>query len=159
MLGLRGAYNAIRTANGPAQHIACAITGIIYAGMFVDMVPSPVLIAWAGVSAVIICAVIWLNKRILMALLLLDFVLSCMVLSFYLMHEPEMQGFVYYSQSVGGISTHAPSMSEMSLIDTLAHAAASVIMAAWSLYLANLVQRQVLERKRMMFVMDGEDMK
>lgn len=159
MLGLRGTYKAIRTANGPAQHIACAITGIIYAGMFVDMVPNPILIAWAGVSAVIICAVMWASKRILMALLLVDFVLSCMVLSFYLMHEPEMQGFVYYSQSIGGISTHAPSMSEMSLIDTLAHSAASVIMAAWSLYLANLVQRQQLEKNRIMFVMDGEDVK
>ena len=159
MLGLRGTYNAIRTANGPAQHIACAITGIIYAGMFVDMVPDPVLIAWAGVSAVIICAVIWMNKSILMFLLIIDFVLSCMVLSFYLMHEPEVQGFVYYSHSVNSMSSHAPSMSSMSLIDTISHSVASVTMALWSLYLANLTQRQTLERKRMMFVMDGEDMK
>lgn len=159
MLGLRGTYNAIRTANGPAQHIACAITGVIYAGMFTGMVPGSVLIAWAAVSVVIIGAVIWLSKRVLMALLILDFVLSCMVLSFYLLHEPEITGFVYYSQSMGGLSRHAPEMSPMSLIDTLSHAAASVIMATWSLYLANLVQRQTLEAKRMVFVLEGEEIK
>lgn len=159
MLGLRGTYKAIRTANGPAQHIACAITGIIYAGMFVDMVPDPVLIAWAAVSALIICAVMWASKRILMGLLIVDFVLSCMVLSFYLMHEPEMQGFVYYSQSMGGTSIYSPSMDKMSFIDTFSHSVASVIMALWSLYLANLVQRQQLESKRMSILLDREDLK
>ena len=159
MLGLRGTYHAVRTANGPAQHIACAITGIIYAGMFVDMVPNGVLAAWAAVSVFIIGAVIWLNKRWLMALLIVDFVLSCMVLSFYLLHEPEVTGFIYYSQSMGGVSRHAPEMQHMGLIDTLSHAAASVIMATWSLYLANLVQRQRLEATRMVFVLEGEEVK
>jgi hypothetical protein len=127
--------------------------------MFAGMVPGAILIAWAAMSVAIAVAVVWLNKRTLMAFLLADFVLSCMVLSFYLLHEPEVVGFVYYSQSMGGVSRHAPAMTEMNLIDTLSHAAASVIMAVWSLYLANLVQRQRLERQRMVFVLEGEEVK
>ena len=159
MLGIRGTYLAIRSAQGPAQHMACAITGLVYAGMFVDMVPDLVLVLWAITSALIIGAVVWLDKKWLMFLLLIDFVLSCMVLSFYLLHDPAPVGPVYYSMNNGTMARYAPMQHDMSLIDTLAHSVASVIMAIWSLYLANLVMRQRLERARMVFVLEGEEVK
>jgi len=159
MLGLRGTYEAIRTANGPAQHLAAATTGVIYSGMFVDMVPNPILISWAAVSVLIIGAVVWLDKKWLMILLIIDFVLSCMVLSFYLMHDPAPVGPVYYSMNNGNMVRYAPMQHEMSMIDMLAHSVASVVMALWSLYLANLVMRQRLERQRMVFVLEGEEVK
>ena len=92
MLGLSGTYNAIKTANGPAQHIACSMVGITYAGMFYQMVPDLILMGWVGTSVLVALAVIWLNKKILMVTLLADFVLSMMVLTFYLMHDPAPVG-------------------------------------------------------------------
>jgi len=159
MLGLRGTYQAIRTANGPAQHIACAIIGITYAGMFYCMVPDAILAGWVGTSILVAVAVIWLNKKILMAALLADFVLSMLVLTFYLMHDPAPVGPVYYSMNLGGVARHAPQEMSMNMIEMFSHGLATVIMALWSLYLANLVHRQILERERMVFVLEGEEVK
>lgn len=159
MLGLRGTYNAIRTANGPAQHIACAIIGISYAGMFYCMVPDPILIGWVLSSVMVAVSVIWLSKRILLAALIADFVLSMLVLTFYLMHDPAPVGPVYYSMSLGNVARYAPQEMSMNIIEMFSHGLASVIMAAWSLYLANLVHRQMLERERMVFVLEGEEVK
>jgi len=159
MLGLRGTYNAIRTANGPAQHIACAIIGISYAGMFYCMVPDLILIGWVLSSVMVAVSVIWLSKRILMAALIADFVLSMLVLTFYLMHDPAPVGPVYYSMSLGSVARYAPQEMSMNIIEMFSHGLASDIMAAWSLYLANLVHRQMLERERMVFVLEGEEVK
>lgn len=159
MLGLRGTYKAIRTANGPAQHIACAIIGISYAGMFYCMVPDAILAGWVGTSVLVAIAVIWLSKKILMASLIADFVLSMLVLTFYLMHDPAPTGPVYYSANLGGVARYAPQEMSMNMIEMFSHALATVIMAAWSLYLANLVHRQILERERMVFVLEGEEVK
>ena len=146
-LGLRGTYQAIRTANGPAQHLSCAVVGLTYAGMFAGMVPDPILWGWAAMSAMIIVAVVWLPKIVLKLCLLADFVFSALVLTFYFMHEPPTVGFVYYSAGNMGRG-HAPAMTDMSMIEMWSHGSAVVIMAAWSLYLSNLVHRQILERKR-----------
>ena len=159
MLGLRGTYNAIRTANGPAQHIACAIVGITYAGMFYCMVPDPILIGWVLSSVMVAVSVVWLPKKVLMATLLIDFVLSMLVLTFYLMHDPAPTGPVYYSANLGGVARYAPQEMSMNMIEMFSHGLATVIMAAWSLYLANLVHRQILERTRMIFVLEGEEVK
>lgn len=159
MLGLRGTYDAIKTANGPAQHIACSMVGITYAGMFYKMVPDLILISWVGTSILVAMSVIWLNKKILMATLIADFVLSMMVLTFYLMHDPAPTGPVYYSMNIGGIARHAPDEMSMNGIEIFSHGLATVMMAFWSLYLANLVHRQILERERMVFVLEGEEVK
>ena len=159
MLGIRGTYDAIRYASGPAQHIACSIVGLTYAGMFVDMVPNTILILWALLSVAVVVSVVWLPKIILKYALLADFVVSALVLSFYLLHKPKPPGFVYYSISPGRVSSHAPGMTTMSLIDTMCHSAAVIIMACWSLYLANLVHRQMLEKQRVVFVLDGEEVR
>lgn len=147
MLGWRGTYQAIRTANGPAQHISCAVVGLTYSGMFSDMVPTPVVAGWALMSVAILVAVVWLPKIVLKYALLSDFVFSALVLTFYFMHEPPRSGFVYYTSSNMGRG-HAPAMQHMGFVEVLSHSSAVIIMAAWSLYLSNLVQRQILERKR-----------
>lgn len=159
MLGLRGTYQAIRTANGPAQHIACSIVGITYAGMFYCMVPDAILAGWVGTSVLVAVAVIWLNKKILMATLIADFVLSMLVLTFYLMHDPAPVGPIYYGLNAGNMVRYSPTENEMGIIEMFSHGLATVIMAAWSLYLANLVHRQILERERMVFVLEGEEVK
>lgn len=147
MLGINGTYKAIRSANGPAQHISCAIVGLTYAGMFAGMVPAPILTCWAAMSVLIVAAVMWLPKIVLKYALLTDFVLSAMVLTFYFMHDPAPKGYVYYSAGNMGRG-HAPQMHSMSSIEVISHALAVVVMAAWSLYLSNLVSRQILEGKR-----------
>jgi hypothetical protein len=159
MLGLRGTYNAIRTANGPAQHIACAIIGITYAGMFYCMVPDPILIGWVLSSVMVAVSVVWLSKRILLGALIADFVLSMLVLTFYLMHDPAPTGPVYYSANLGGVARYAPQEMSMNMIEMFSHGLACGIMALWTLYLANLVHRQMLERERMIFVLEGEELK
>jgi len=45
------------------------------------------------------------------------------------------------------------------MIETVSHSAAVVMMACWSLYLANLVHRQMLESTRLVFVLEGEELK
>mgnify|MGYP000191385050 FL=1 len=159
MLGLRGTYQAVRTANGPAQHIACAIIGISYAGMFYHMVPTPILIGWVFTSALVAVSVVWFSKMILKLSLMADFVLSMLVLTFYLMHDPAPSGPVYYSMGMGGVARYAPQEMSMNIIEVFSHGLACGIMAAWSLYLANLVHRQMLERKRMVYVLEGEEVK
>jgi len=147
MLGLTGTYEAIKSANGPAQHISCAIVGLTYAGMFAGMVPAPILIGWAAMSVMIIAAVVWLPKLVLKYTLLADFVFSAMVLTFYFMHDPQPQGYVYYT--AGDMTRgHAPQMESMTQIEMMSHSVAVIVMAGWALYLSNLVSRQILERKR-----------
>lgn len=159
MLGIRGTYEAIRSASGPAQHIACSLVGLTYAGMFAGMVPNVILFVWAALSVAVILAVLWLPKIVLKYTLLADFVTSAMVLSFYLLHDPKPVGFVYYSLAPRGITSHAPGMTSMTMVETMSHSAAVVMMACWSLYLANLVHRQMLESQRLVFVLEGEEIK
>ena len=159
MLGIKGTYNAIRSASGPAQHIACSIVGLTYAGMFVGMVPDVILTAWALLSVAVLIAVVWLPKIVLKYTLLADFVVSALVLSFYLLHDPKPVGFVYYSLTPGGMTNHSPGMVSMSLVDQISHSAAVIMMACWSLYLANLVHRQLLEATRLVFMLEGEEVK
>ena len=147
MLGIKGTYKAIRTANGPAQHISCAIVGLTYAGMFAGMVPAPILVGWAAMSVMIVLAVLWLPKVALKYTLLADFVFSAMVLTFYFMHDPKPQGYVYYSAGNMGRG-HAPAMDSMTMMEMFSHAVAVIVMATWSLYLSNLVSRQILEGQR-----------
>ena len=159
MLGLRGTYHAIRTANGPAQHLACSVIGLTYSSMFYRMVPDLILFAWATTSVIVAVSVVWLSKRILLGALLTDFVLSMLVLTFYLMHDPAPVGPVYYSMNLGGVARHAPQEMSMGMIEMFSHGFAAAIMAAWSLYLSHLVYRQMLERARMIFVLEGEELK
>ncbi len=158
-LGIKGTYEAIRSANGPAQHIAISLVGLTYAGMFIDMVPDVILWAWVVSSVFVLIATVWLKKVWLKRSLLLDFTLSCMVLTFYFMHDPAPAGPIYHVMTADGMQVGTRSAHGMSMIDKFSHALACVMMAGWSLYLSNLVQRQILEAKRFEVSFEGEILK
>jgi hypothetical protein len=149
--GLKGTYEKVRAANGPAQHIACAMCGLIMAGMFAGHVATTLICIWGSMSVFVVLATVWLPRILLKYTLLADFVLSMVVLFQYLMYEePTVMQPVYYSMTATGMQeairpmTHMP----MTTVDEVAHAAALIWLAGWSLYLANLVHRQILEHKR-----------
>jgi hypothetical protein len=158
-LGIKGTYQAIRSASGPAQHIAVSMVGLTYAGMFVGMVPDVILWAWVASSALVLIATIWFKKIWLKRSLLLDFTLSCMVLTFYFMHEPAPSGPIYHVMTADGMHAATRGNHGMSIIEKFSHAVACVMMAGWSLYLSNLVQRQMLEVQRFEVAFDGEVLK
>lgn len=147
-LGINGTYQAIKSANGPSQHIAVSLVGLSYAGMFVGMVPNVILWAWVAASVLVLLSTVWLKKVWLKRSLLLDFTLSCMVLVFYFMYDPEPTGPIYHVMTADGMHTSTRGHPGMSLVDKISHGIACVMMAAWSLYLSNLVQRQILEMQR-----------
>jgi len=149
--GLRGTYEKVRAANGPAQHIACAMCGLIMAGMFVDHVETTLICIWGSMSVFVVLATVWLPRILLKYTLLADFVLSMVVLFQYLMYEePKPMGNVYFTATANGMEAAVRPMTHMPMttVDEVAHAAALIWLAGWSLYLANLVHRQILEHKR-----------
>lgn len=159
-LGINGTYQAIRSASGPAQHIAISLVGFTYCGMFVGMVPDNVLLAWAASSLLVLISTIWLKKIWLKRSLLLDFVLSSTVLSFYFMHDHSAPtGPVYHVMKAGGMQAASRGQDPMNMLDMFSHSLACVMMALWSLYLASLVQRQLLEAQRFEAVFEGEVLK
>ena len=159
-LGIKGTYQAIRSANGSAQHIAVSLVGLTYCGMFIGVVPDVILYAWAGSSALVLLATVWFSKIWLKRALLLDFVLSFIILTFYLMHDHDAPtGPVYHVMKAHGMEAASRGQSAMGMLDIFSHSLACVMMAAWSLYLANLVQRQILESHRFEAAFEGEVLK
>lgn len=159
-LGISGTYQAIRSANGPAQHIAVALVGLTYCGMFVGMVPDAIIGAWAGSSVLVLLATVWLKKVWLKRALLIDFVLSFTVLTFYFLHDHSApSGPVYHVMTAHGMEAGSRGQSSMSMLDMFSHGLACAMMALWSLYLANLVQRQLLEAQRFEVSFEGEVLK
>ena len=155
-LGIKGTYNAIRTASGPAQHIAVSLVGLTYAGMFAGMVPDAVLLTWIASSVMVLIATVWMPKIWLKRSLIADFTLSCVVLAFYFMHSPEPTGPVYHVMTASGMEAASRGSHGMGVIDKFSHGLACVMMAAWSLYLSNLVQRQLFEQQRFDVAFEGE---
>ena len=148
--GLQGTLEKVRNANGPAQHIACAVCGAIMAGMFVNHVNIYLVTAWAGMSVLVLLATVWFPRILLKYTLLADFFLSMIVLFQYMMaHDHSPTSPVYHVMRADGkMSGFTRGNDGMSMIDQVAHAAALIWLAGWSLYLANLVHRQILENKR-----------
>ena len=149
--GVRGTIEKVRNANGPAQHLACAMSGLIMAGMFVGHVDSLLICIWGTMSILVAVATVWFSRLFLKYTLLADFFLSMVVLFQYMMYEaPSPMHPVYHVMTVDGMPTaqRPNDPMHMTMVDEVAHAAALVWLALWSLYLANLVQRQILERKR-----------
>lgn len=149
--GLKGTYEKVRAANGPAQHIACAMCGIIMAGMFAGHVETVLICAWGTMSILVVLATVWLPRILLKYTLLADFVLSMIVLFQYMMYEePKPMENVYFTATANGMEQAVRPMMHpsMTTVDEVAHAAALIWLAGWSLYLANLVHRQILEHKR-----------
>lgn len=158
-LGIRGTYDAIRTANGPAQHVAISFVGLTYAGMYIGLVPNLLLVAWVASSVLVLTATVWMTRKWLKSFLLIDFVLSCMVLTFYFMHDSAPSEPMYHVMTAEGMQMASRGSHGMSMIDQFSHALACVMMAFWSLYLSNLVQRQILEAERYEVIFEGETLK
>ena len=149
--GLKGTLAKVKSANGPAQHLACAVCGLIMAGMFVGHVNTTLVCFWGGLSLAVILATVWMPRILLKYTLLADFFLSTVVLFQYVMKPaPTVFTPVYHVMTASGMqqATRPAHSMAMSMVDQYAHVAALVWLAVWSLYLANLVQRQILEHKR-----------
>ena len=149
--GLSGTLEKVKNANGPAQHIACAMCGLIMAGMFTGHVETTLICIWGSMSVFVVLATVWLPRILLKYTLLADFMLSMIVLFQYMMYDPpKPMTPVYYSTGMNGMEAVSRPMTHMpmSSVDEIAHAAALIWLAGWSLYLANLVHRQILEYKR-----------
>lgn len=153
-LGLRGTYDKILTANGPAQMLSYGFWSILVAGMFYQVdpmcFPDTLIIAWGLVGAMIIPATVWSNPTIQKYLLLVDMFLTAIVMTKFFMHEPHAaQHVVYHVNTATGweSSVRQAHMSGHSISQWF-HGAALVWMSVHSVYLANLIQRQQLEKKR-----------
>ena len=151
-LGFKGTVNSVVSANGPAQMLTYSFWGMLIAGMFYDYcdmcIPNELIIFWGFLSGLITPAVVWFDRNVLKFILILDFVVSAIIFSIFIVHEPHSMAPVYYSMSANGMSAAVrPSMEGHSVSDWF-HASALIWMCLHALYLANLTQRQILERKR-----------
>lgn len=157
MLGLKGTWEAIKSANGPAQHILYGIWGFIIAGMYLDMgVPNSLVISWALASFITILVVIWSSKKALKRVLLLDVSLTALVLGLYVstayIYKPMSMEPVYYINTAEGmeamqrmgIGLH--DLSSWSMF--ISYILPCLVLILHGIYLANLVERQELEKKR-----------
>lgn len=152
MTGLRKTYHQVLNANGPAQMLTYGFWGAIVAGMFFGVDPSYfpdwLIISWGAASAAIIPITIWGSKYLLKYTLLLDTVFSAYILTLLLMYTPpHTQEFVYSIATVDGRTTASRGMGDHTVSEWF-HALAVVWMSFHSIYLANLTQRQILEKKR-----------
>lgn len=151
-LGLKGTADAVMSANGPAQMLTYSFWGVLIAGMFYDYcdncIPNNLILTWGLVSAAILPVLVWCSKTVLKNLLILDFVLSAIILSMFLMHEPHSTTPVYYSMGLNSMTQAIRPTAEGHSVSDWFHASALVWMCFHALYLANLTHRQILERKR-----------
>jgi len=125
-LGIQGLKQALRSANGPAQHLLMGVWGLITtAGFWQVGVPIPVLLAWAMASVTVIYCTVWATKPTLLRALKLDTMLTVMVLSLYLWEE-----------WITGIITP---------VFFAGRVLAGSVLAAHGFYLIDLVTRQMLD--------------
>lgn len=125
-LGLDGLKLALKTANGPAQHLLMGVWGIITtAGFWAVNVPIPFLVVWALCSLAVIYCTIWSVRPRLLLALKADTMLTVTVLFLYLWEE-----------YMTGITTPVFFAGRL--------AAASVLIAH-GFYLIDLVHRQILD--------------
>lgn len=150
MSGLRSTYQKVVSANGPAQMLTYSFWGVLMAGMFqgvCDMCfTSELLIFWGVVSGSVAIATVWFPLAWLRNLLLLDVVLSAYIMAVFLMHEPHVTEFVYMTMTNEGMRTRSTD-SGHTMADWF-HASALIWMTLHAVYLADLTNRQILEKKR-----------
>ena len=150
MLGVRGTYNKVLSANGPAQMLTYSFWGVLMAGMFwgvCDMCfPPELLIFWGSISAMVVPITVWGSREWLRNILLADVLVSSYIMIVFLLHEPHTVEFVYYTPSITGME-EASRGATHSLADWF-HATALIWMTLHAVYLADLTNRQILEKKR-----------
>lgn len=153
-LGVKNTYHKVMRANGPAQMLTYAFWGVLMAGMFQgvcdECFPVELLIFWGAVSASVVPVTIWCRPWVLRNVLLLDVVVSAYIMVVFLTHEPHAVQNVYQVMTVDGMrirDTGGHSVSDWF------HASALIWMTLHAIYLADLTNRQILEKKR--FSQDG----
>ena len=151
MDGLKGTYKKVMSANGPAQMLTYSFWGILMAGMWAGLCSRcytpELLLLWGAVSASITPITIWGSKTLLRNILLFDVVISTYIMILFFMPDPHMTAQnVYHVNTVNGMvaSTRETSHS----VSAWFHAASVIWMTLHALYLADLTNRQVLEKKR-----------
>jgi hypothetical protein len=152
-LGLSGTLDKIKGANGPAQIISYSFWGVLIAGMFYGIDPSCfpnwLITSWGAVSLAILPIMIWGSRSALLVTLLVDMVLSAYILALFFMHQPHLVEPVYMVNGINGyVSSMRNSMQMGHSVSEWFHGYALIWMSLHALYLANLTQRQILERKR-----------
>lgn len=152
-LGIKGTYDKVMSANGPAQMLTYAFWSVLVAGMFygVDPMcfPNWLIILWGAAGAAIVPVTIWCNKTVLKYTLLFDMILTAVIMAKFFMHEPHSMDVVYYSSSITGMEpVLRNNMHTGHSISEWFHGLALIWMSFHSLYLANLTHRQILEKKR-----------
>lgn len=150
MSGLKVTYKKVMSANGPAQMLTYSFWGVLMAGMFQGVCdicfPPELLLFWGTVSAAVVPITIWGSKGWLRNILLVDVVVSAYIMVVFLTHEPHTQEYVYYTLGSQGMEMANRGQSH-SLSDWF-HASALIWMTLHALYLADLTNRQILEKKR-----------
>lgn len=148
--GLKVTYKKVMSANGPAQMLTYAFWGVLMAGMFRGVCetcfPDELLLIWGSISAAVVPITIWCSRTWLRNTLLLDVLVSAYILVVFVLHEPHATEFVYYSMGVNGM-IEADNNTPHTLSDWF-HASALVWMTLHAIYLADLTNRQILEKKR-----------
>jgi len=125
-LGVQGLWKALRSANGPAQHLLMGIWGLITTAGFYEVgVPTALLVAWAIASLAVVYCTVWTDKPTLLRSLKVDTMFSIMVLTLYLWEE--------YTT---GITTP---------VFFAGRVVAGSVLTMHGLYLIDLVQRQIHE--------------
>lgn len=150
-LGLRGTYHKVMTANGPAQMLTYSFWGVLMAGMWVGTcslcIPDYVLWFWGATSALVTPITVWCNKTWLRNVLLVDVVVSAYIMILFFIPDPHLQvQNVYYTSTATGM-TIANRDAGHSVSDWF-RAASVIWMTLHAIYLADLTNRQILEKKR-----------
>ena len=148
-LGVKNTYHRVMRANGPAQMLTYAFWGVLMAGMFHGVCelcfPPELLITWGLISFSVVPATIWCRPWVLRNVLLLDVVVSAYILIVFLRHEPHTVQSVYQVMTIDGMrvrDTGGHSVSDWF------HVSALIWMTLHAVYLADLTNRQILEKRR-----------
>lgn len=150
-LGIRGTYHKVMSANGPAQMLTYSFWGVLMAGMFSGLCEGcytdELLLFWGAVSASVVPITIWAKPIWLRNILLVDVVVSAYILVLFLLPDPHMaMENVYYTSTATGM-TESTRGSSHSISDWF-HAVSVIWMTLHAVYLADLTNRQILEKKR-----------
>ena len=136
-LGIKGTYEALRSASGTAQHLMFSVWGVIAAGGFFALGISDFhLIAWVSASIAVMYCTVWAGKTWLLWALRVDVMITLAVLLEY---------FAVIANE--GIPTP---------VFFLARLAAASTLLVHGLYLSNLVRRQILEHKQFADILEVE---
>lgn len=150
-LGLKGTIKKVLSANGPAQMLTYSFWGVLMAGMFQGVcemcVPNSTLALWGAISAAVVPITVWCNKSWLRNILLLDVVVSAYILSVFMLHKPHTYNPVYYSINAAGEAAVREVGGGHAVSDWF-HVTALIWMTLHAIYLADLTNRQILEKKR-----------